>query len=92
MKNSFTNKSITTISKGIIFFSMVLIGLLFSIIYHSISSPKTDMYRQISSITTLPSLSLSVGAYERRIPSYEHSNPLYPDIEAINYLGFVYDK
>ena len=92
MKNSSTSKNITTISKGVLFFSVVLVGLLFTTTYHAITYPQTDTFRQISTLTTLPNLSLCVGIYERRIPSYKNSNNLYPDIEAIDYLGFVYDE
>ena len=91
MKNSFTN-NLSKISQGVIIFNMILIGVFTTLIYHSLNYPKTDAIVQISTITTLPDLSLSVGTYEKRLRSYNNNPTLYPDIEPIDYLGFVYDK
>ena len=73
-------------------FGVTLMCSLFAIIYHSFSHSPTKTINQITTITKLPVLSLCVGVHERRLPPYETPKNLYPDIESIDYLGFVYDK
>ena len=92
MKNNSINRNFTTISKYMIFFSVVLVALFCATIYHAITYHQTDSIKEISSITTLPNLSLSVGIYEKRVPEYKNEETLYPNIEEIDYLGFVYAK
>jgi len=67
--------------------------LIFFIFIHSNLERKSDLFtKAVSSLTTIPGISLSTLGFEPRIREYkDFSHTIYPEQKKINYLDFVYE-
>lgn len=68
----------------------MLLGVLVSIFLYSFSQHGQNS-QDISSITNLPSISLSTSYLEPRFRIYGKESKLYPQMMEIDYMDYVYE-
>jgi hypothetical protein len=68
----------------------MLLGILVFIFLHSFLQNRQKS-QNISSLTTLPSLSLGASYLEPRFRVYDEDTKLYPQMMEIDFMDYVYE-
>jgi len=74
---------------------LTLLGVIFTaiLVYTVLHEKSPEIYRPISAVTKLPPPVLSAQFLEPRFRVYrDYRDHLYPKMQPVDYLGFVYAK